>query len=217
MHSIEERITRLERSARRWRVATCALAATAAMLVASGANQSEPTELTCKSLRIVDGLGNTRALWATDNDSHDLRLFLWNERSEPAGGWIVSSDASSLHVGPSSTGVMLAAHWREKPSAAVCVNGPHGMQAINLRVGDDQSELQLYGPAKSGEVCAASTTIATDWNGASTYTKGSGGSVHVVAARGGGVISVFNRAGLTILPPGAPGLAAPDTGDNNNE
>ena len=74
LHSLTQRLDRLERERHCWRVASVLLAAIVVALVSLGAATPPPADLRARSLTILDRSGHSRIRLAVDDDESVLRM-----------------------------------------------------------------------------------------------------------------------------------------------
>lgn len=125
----EQRLSRLERSLRRWKVGT---AAAVIALVAMGAAQRVPDEITAKSLTIVDDQGVKRILLATDgNDVAAIHLYNGREERRLSLYTRASNDDAffTARLARSQKQAILLGLYKDQPHLKV---GPEGESSVLL-------------------------------------------------------------------------------------
>jgi hypothetical protein len=129
-----DRIDRLERSLRRWKVGT--LAAVGLAFGAGAAQDSTPQFVTVRELKLVDGQGVVRMVIDPDRGTEGPAIIMYAKTGKVAGRWMTldNSDCSEISMFDPKTG---------KENVIVENSAREGRVTLRNRNG---KEMQAYAP-----------------------------------------------------------------------
>jgi hypothetical protein len=148
LHSLTQRLDRLERERHCWRVASVLLAAIVVALVNLGAATPQPADLRARSLTILDRSGHSRIRLAVDDDEV-THIDMWGTSRQPVVSLYAAASGGTVHVDGAAPGT--AAILAAGTSATLGLHTKTGNASISIVRETDQPDPKLPGTSRSIE------------------------------------------------------------------